>query len=237
MKRTGKSQKVWEKEYVLLEDKEGKSYSEELKIEQTLKLDLKEYNNHVKAFEQYIGMQLKCVMKLKFNVVVQTQIKGEEIKEEYVSNVSLDLGQKTTEILGDLTEQNSEYIMGEDANIENISIVNVIINIVLLIIGILMMRYILTKTVISHNIKNEYKLELNKILRTCQDKIVQVSRKIDVNETEIVEVRDFGEIIKLSEELSKPILCWIDKTKNEAWFCVISSKVTYCYVLSQNHKN
>ena len=85
--------------------------------------------------------------------------------------------------------------------------------------------------------KNTYKLELNKILRICQDKIVQVSSPLQIRGDELVEVKDFQEIIKLSEELAKPILCYISKQEEEALFAVITNGVLYRYVLKGEEYN
>ena len=94
-----------------------------------------------------------------------------------------------------------------------------------------MYRYIVTKTQPINKIKNLYKYELNRILRLCQDKIVQVSAQPDVTASTIIDVKDFGEIIKVSEELFKPILYWASKETDEAWFYVMSNSVTYRYIL------
>ena len=46
-------------------------------------------------------------------------------------------------------------------------------------------------------------------------------------------VKDFGEIVKVSEELFKPILYWISPRNDEAWFTVMSHGVTYRYILKK----
>ena len=73
---------------------------------------------------------------------------------------------------------------------------------------------------------------MNRILRLCQDKIVKVSTRPEVTGN-IVVVRDFGEIVKLSEELFKPILYYMDTETEEAWFSVMSNNVTYRYILKK----
>ena len=77
--------------------------------------------------------------------------------------------------------------------------------------------------------------ELNKILRICQEKIVKVRNKPTIKQENIVEVKDFGEIIKLSEELFRPILYWESK-EEEAWFIVMSNDIVYRFILNNNQK-
>ena len=90
-----------------------------------------------------------------------------------------------------------------------------------------------SKFKIANVIRNEYKYELNRILRICQDKIVEVSTKPNDEEIEVVYVKDFGEIFKVSEELFKPILYYNAKENEEAWFSVMSGKTSYRFVLKK----
>ena len=70
-------------------------------------------------------------------------------------------------------------------------------------------------------------------MKICQDKIVQVSTRPTDNPDSIVYVKDFGEIVKVSEELFKPILYYSDNQKEEAWFSVMSGNTTYRYILKR----
>ena len=85
---------------------------------------------------------------------------------------------------------------------------------------------------IANNITNEYRKELNKFLKLCQDKIVQVNTNPNENDN-IIDVKDFEEIVKVSEELFKPILYYFDNENQEAIFCVITGKITYRFILKR----
>lgn len=94
-----------------------------------------------------------------------------------------------------------------------------------------MMYYIRFKTYTGYNIRNEFKFELNRILKSCQDRIVVVKSKLELEQENTIDVKDFGELIKLSEELFKPILYWISDEGEEAYFSVISNKINYRFIL------
>ena len=99
-----------------------------------------------------------------------------------------------------------------------------------MIIAIILLKYILqAKT--TNRVKNEYRRELNKILKMCQDKIVQISTKPHESAENEVYVKDFAEIYKVSEELFKPILYYFDNEQQEAWFTIITEDATYRYIL------
>ena len=95
-----------------------------------------------------------------------------------------------------------------------------------------MIRYV-GKTKGLNRIKNEYREEINRILRLCQDKIVKLDNRPNESGKEVVKVKDFGEIVKLSEELFKPILYWEDKEQEESWFIVMSNSVLYHYIIKR----
>lgn len=140
-------------------------------------------------------------------------------------------GKKVTFVTGVLEDEKIGYTEQPIQETQEKNMTTVVVNILLTLIALGMLIYIYTRTYVQKKLKNEYKLELNKILRTCKDKIVQVSIQMEMISEDIIEVKDFGELIKLSEELAKPILCWIDKTEDKTWFGVISGNVTYQYIL------
>ena len=96
------------------------------------------------------------------------------------------------------------------------------------------MKYITRNTVAINKIKNNYRKELNRMLRLCQDKLVKIKDKVDIKQENVVDVKDFGEIIKVSEELFKPILYWESKESTEAWFSVMSNEITYRFIFRNN---
>ena len=83
-----------------------------------------------------------------------------------------------------------------------------------------------------NTVRNNYKLELNRILKSCEDKVVKLSKNVELKGKEVIEVNDFGELIKLSEELYKPILYWNSNLKEESDFFVITNNVIYKFVLN-----
>lgn len=229
--KDGETQKVWQEEEIILDSKSDKVTSDKFNINEKIKLDLGTKNDLVKSFEN----QLKMSIDVKYNVVLEVKA-NTIIEDEIVSCneekvVSIDLGEKTTQIKGDDNKENSKYVTKEIEQEESTTTENVIY-IVMFIIAILILRYV-SKTQGTNRIKNEYKQEVNRILRLCQDKIVKLDTKLQYNEENVIKVKDFGEIVKLSEELFKPILYWEDKEHEEAHFMVMSNNVIYRFVLKK----
>ena len=230
--KNGEEQKIWEKEETLLNEKEIKSASDNIKINEKLKLDLKEKNNLINNFKQQLGMTIEAKYTVKLKIKVTTDIEGKEIVDEIEPFINIDLAEKTTKIKGENNTENTEYISKDYKVTQKSSVLKMVIDIILMITAIYALRYV-SKSKIANVVRNEYKYELNRILKICQDKIVQVSTRPNDEEIEVVYVKDFGEIFKVSEELFKPILYYNAKENEEAWFSVMSGKTSYRFVLKK----
>ena len=228
----GKEYKVWEKDYPLLETKKGTTNGI-YNINEKININLEKFNIEVNDFEQTMGMSLDSFLTIKLIVKSKINVEGKQYENKYNSNIRVSLGDKITIVEGKLNEQNSNSIKQTVMSKNNIKVFNIILNLIIMLISIYVFIYILNRTKEIKNIKNEYKLELNRILKACQDKIVKVNRKMEVDNSKTIDVNDFVELIKLSEELFKPILYWNSDDEKEAWFCVISSNVTYRFILKK----
>ena len=230
--KNGDEQKIWEKEETILNEKEITSASDNIQIAEKLKLDLKEKNELINNFKQQLGMTVEAKYTVKLKLKVATSIDGQEIEDEISPFINIDLAEKTTKISGENDLENTEYISKEYKIAEKSSTAKMIGYIVLIIVSIVILRKVSTFKV-ANVVRNEYKYELNRILKICQDKIVQVSTKPNDEEIEVVYVKDFGEIVKVSEELFKPILYYNANENEEAWFSVMSGKTSYRFVLKK----
>lgn len=225
-------QKIWEKEETLLDEKSVTSKSNTLTINEDLLLDLKDKNDLINNFKQQLGMSIDAKYTIKLKIEISTNIEEKEVKDEFAPIINIDLAEKTTKISGDNNVENTEYISKDYKISEKTNLLRIILCVILMITSISIIVYV-SKFKTVNIVRNEYKYELNRILKICQDKIVQVSTKPSDEEFEIVYVKDFGEIVKISEELFKPILYYNVKENEEAWFNVISGKTSYRYILKK----
>lgn len=232
--KDGLEQKVWDKEEVLKESSLSKITTDKIELQEPIEFDLQEKNKLVTDFEQEMNMTLDATYTLIFEVEAKTEIDGETVDNKYSSSVSMDLGEKTTEINGENNKEETSYLTKDKEEIQKVNLYELGISVVLIGLLLSILYYIHKNTVIINKIKNDYRGELNKMLRLCQDKIIKISDKVDIKQDTVVDVKDFVEIIKVSDELFKPILYWVSKDKDEAWFSVISGDITYRYVFKNN---
>ena len=228
--RDGEEQKIIDEEEIILEKQTKEISGNTININETLNLDLKDKNNLLKEFEQELGMSISTKYTVILKVRVQTDIEEDPIDVSYEPTIQIDLGEKTTKIIGENNKEDKQFISNEYQVNGARNIVIIILDIIIIIISIGVLRY-MVKAKATNRVKNEFRQELNRILKICQDKIVQISSKPHDPPENIVYVKDFGEIFKVSEELFKPILYYFDNEKQEAWFSVMTGGTTYRYIL------
>lgn len=228
--RDGEEQKIIDEEETILEEQTKEISGNTININETLNLDLKDKNNLLKEFEQELGMSISAKYTVVLKIKVQTSIEENPIDVSYEPTVQIDLGEKTTKIIGENNKEDKQFISDEYQVSGTKNMVIIVLDVIFMIVSIGILRYMM-KTKVANRVKNEFRQELNRILKICQDKIVQISSKPHDLPENVVYVKDFGEIFKVSEELFKPILYYFDNEKQEAWFSVMTGGTTYRYIL------
>ena len=227
----GSEQKVWEKEYELKPMVEATTNGKEIKLSELVNIDLDSYNKEIANFEKDFGMSLNSNLLIQMEVSMVSEVEDIKFNNKYFTNIQIGLGGKTTQVQGDLKEIESDTIKQEYTRIDTGDIIAIIIYMGIIVVSALCLRYVVLNTRSINVLKNSYKVELNRILKSCDEKIVKLNKKLDVEGKEIIEVKDFGELIKLSEELFKPILYWEVSEKEEAEFFIIASNIIYRFRL------
>lgn len=230
--RDGEEQKIWEEEENIVEEKSINENTNSIHINEKINVDLKQKNKLLEEFKQQMGMSIDAKYIIYLYIDLTTTVEDKKIDVQYEPLLQIELANKTTKITGENNKEDSEYISKEYQLDRDMNKVYVIIYSMLIILSICSLKY-LSKFKTTNIVRNEFRQELNRILKICQDKIVQVSNKPMADAEDIVSVKDFGEIVKVSEELFKPILYYYDAQEEEAWFCVMTGKIVYKYILKK----
>lgn len=226
-------QKVWEEEFEIKPLVESTSTGKSIAINESINIDLEKYNNKIYKFEEKYSMGLDATLSIQLRVNVDSVVNETSFNNKYTSDIKIDLGEKTTQVYGDFDVLEKEYVKNSYTT-TIVSAMLITIYVLIILLAIIWLLHLLLKTKTTNILKNEYKLELNKILKYCGDKIVKLSQPMDLTNKEVIEVKDFGEIIKLSEELYKPVLYWASTEKEESDFFVITNTIIYRFKLKIN---
>ena len=231
-KKDGEEQKIWKDEDVLVDSTPIIGTSDMIKIQEKLDIDLKEKNKLLIDFEHQMGMSIDAQYTVILKIKINTEIEEKVVEIAYEPIVQIELANKTTKIFGENNKEETEYVSKEYEVASGNKILTIVLSIIGILVSIAISKYI-SKFRTANVVRNEFRQELNRILKICQDKIVQVDSKPITNPEDTVTVKDFGEIVKVSEELFKPILYYYDNEQDEAWFSVMTGKIIYKYILKK----
>lgn len=230
--KNGEEQKILDEKETIIEETSEQINDSKFNIAQTLNIDLKEKNNMLEDFKQKMGMSIDANYVITLKVNVSTNIEDKQVISNYQSTIQFDLAEKTTKISGENNKEDKDYISKEYNVNSTKNIYLIVLDVIFICVSMIILRYI-NKFRVANRVKNEYRQELNRILKICQDKIVQVNTKTTDKTENIVHVKDFGEIVKVSEELFKPILYYFDSETQEAWFSVMTGTVVYRFIFKK----
>ncbi len=228
-----------DKEYEVLNKKENikkvdtiDATSNKLVINENINVNYAKYHELLKDFKQTLGMNVDAYLYVVLTVDTTADVNSEKIKNQYKSEYNINLGSKIAVATnkGNDTNTNSVKSKLEEKSRIGYDIVRIIGSTVSILIGIYIIYAILYRTKKLNVIGNKFKEEFNRIFKSCQDRVVIVENQVDTDIENTILVSEFEELIKLSEELYKPILCWM-KNDEEAQFSVISNHVRYVYIL------
>lgn len=208
--------------------------SQELLIDENIKVDYAKYHEMIKEFKQLMGINLKSTLYIQLTVDTKTKIDSKEIANQYVSKYNITLGDKIALIEENNNEEKSDSVKYDvQTNVNSdINKEEVIINAVFMFIGLILLRLILKKTEKLNSIRNEFKLELNRIMKSCESKIVEIEDLKQIDIEHATRVKDIEQLLKLSEEALVPIYCYIkEEPEEEAYFIVTKYERSYIFIL------
>lgn len=221
-----KIDKLTEPKTVVMEKSNGFSISEDIKI------DYGKYNDLIKGFKSSYVISADSNLELSLCVAIEDE-KGNKIKSENSPDnmkLTIPLTEQVVNIKMDYKEiNNSDNVkVYKEFNIANklifalsmLSLIGAVVFIVKLIIFI-------KKTSVK---KNEYDVELSKILREY-DRVIVNSRKDIELKGDIIEVNSFGELLDVRDNLEKPIIFKEIHKGQKSIFVVKNGNETYRYVL------
>ena len=218
---TDSKSEIWNKKYVILENQKGKKYdSIFFDVNKNLKLDYSKYNSS----NYDIGMPMWYFFVIDLTIRnTDKKVRGVETIELSIPLSKTTMNITTKEIKGDSKNLYDEELVPKNMN-------RVYINSILLII--ILIISISNKDRLIINKKTYYTKNYNKIIKNYSDIIVEVSTQPNLENLEILEIKNFDDLVDTEEELKSPILLYEVKKQKESWFIIIHNKYAYRYILN-----
>ena len=230
--KNSEEQKIIEKDYEIIPEKENSLNGSSFSIDEKFQIDLTPYNELINNFKLQQDMQISST----YDVILDVKVEGASLEPmEYSTRISIEIGSKTTKIIGEtnkvetVSAETTEKIEIEEDNSGTIIVLCVIAGIAF--IRLIVLVFFTEELSV---VKNVYKAQVNEILRSCQEKIVIVNNLPDFENKHSIILDDIDELIKLSEELYKPILCYENDEETCTQFIVMSDETVYKFIINKN---
>lgn len=227
----GNEEAMWNREYIILEPKDTSTENNVLEINENIDIDLREYNELVNDFIEKMQMAITTKLYIVFEANVTAYANGEMFLNKYTNQIEVTLGDKVTKITGDKEDSKEEKVERKVQIPKEKNDGVIILSAITLVVSAGILIKVKRETTTSNRITNLFKIELNEILSTCGDRIVKIDSETNTAGSAIIELKDINELVKLSEELFKPILYYKVPNKKEAWFSVSLENEVYRYIL------
>lgn len=223
--------KVWVKEFVLKEPQTVEITDTNIfNINEEIEIDYNYFNNVVSDFRKEFKLSITATLNVKMKVNVTGVIDGKEITETKELYVEIPLNQQAFEIEEHFENKYSNTIYEDNNNVDQ-GKRKLISGFMILLIDIFLF-FNLYSTIFNIKKKNNYTITLNKILKEYGEIIVEVVNPISEEDLNIVEVKNFNEMVDLEEELRIPIMFYEIEEFNIGEFVIVHNNILYKYVLT-----
>ena len=224
--------KLWTKEYVLLEKVEKNVNGvNSISLNENISLDFQKYNTEVVNFKNDLNVPINAYLEVIMNVNVDGVAEGNKIKDKKSQKFFIPLNQIAFSITKETKVNDFKEITS--------TIDNRPINMIKFDIGIFMTVFSVSLLLMTFKLifktKSKFNSELDRILKSYGDIIVELASSISIEGKEIVLVKSFNEMLDLEEELRIPIN-FIQTEINEGKFFIVNNEICYMWILEEEHK-
>jgi len=230
---------LWNKTYLLIPQKQINSYGKSLDFTEKFPIDYQYYEAIVKQIDEEIGiMSSNQILVIKFNIFLDVNIQGKNFTQFFNSSINVSLGGNLIDISENLTDNKKDVSMGSKEifhkEVDEEKSRWTIVTFLFLII------FVTSITVTKNKVEKDDKIikTFKKIMKKYGEWIVEIEKSPNITSKleilkglEVMKVKTFDDLIKISEELGKPII-HLEEEQNKHNFFVFDDSIYYQYILS-----
>lgn len=225
---------IWSKQYVLVEPKELEVESSNFSIKENFDIDFATYNNQVKEFKQQLRIPVIADLQVKLIVKSDSEIPGveEKIVETSIMNMKMDLAQDVFKIEKQFENTDSKSVLKTTETSKKINKPAFIIGCILVICAVMIMLDSIRKS-IKFSKKTDYAIALNRILKNYGDIVAEIVSPVEIDNLNVIEVKNFDQLLDIEEEIRMPILFYETIEGEQGEFIIICDNMAYRYVIGK----
>lgn len=223
---------LWSKQYVLVEPKEFEVESSNFSIKENFNIDFETYNNEVKAFRQLLKIPVNSNLQVKLIVKSDSEVPGVEdnVIEAEVLNMKMDLDQDVFIVEKDFENIENKNVIAATETTKEMDKTKFIIGVVCIVLAVGIMLDSIRKSV-KFSKKTDYAIALNRILKNYGDIVAEIVSPIEIDNLNVIEVKNFDQLLDIEEEIRMPILFYETIPDEQGEFVIICDNMAYRYVI------
>ena len=223
--------KVWTKKYNLVKPVTLKvDDKSSIDINRKVNIDFKYYNDVVSKFRQELKLPINASLNVVFTINVDGIVDNQKINDTKTMTLNIPLNQQAFKIKEEYQDVYSKNITPKIEKKEVFSARKLLCGILLGVVSIVLF-ITLFREIFNVPKKNVYTTKLNKILKEYGDIIVEVLNPVNETDMDIVEVKNFNEMVDLEEELRVPIMFYETIDYLEGEFTLLHNNILYKFTL------
>lgn len=225
---------IWSKQYVLVEPKEVEVDGTNFVIKENVDIDFQKYNNEVQNFKKNLRLPISADLQVKLFVRSQSEIPGveDEVMESSLINVKMNLDEDVFKVENDFKNSENKSITEKVETEKNVNKLSVVIGAILVVIAILVILDSIRKS-IKFGKRTDYEIALNRILKNYGDIVAEIVSPVEIDNLNVIEVKNFDQLLDIEEELRMPILFYETIEGEQGEFIIICDSMAYRYVIGQ----
>ena len=226
---------LWTKKYTLLDQTKKETSDNNFEINEEVKIDYNFYNDVVSKFKSEIKLPISAYLSIEFKTKVSGIIEHKSVSDVQTMRLKIPLNQQAFKISKDYNknvEKDIKKLTEKDLDIE---LKKEICGVILLITAISLF-VVLYKDIFDIAKKNYYNTTLDKLLKEYGDIIVEINSEINKDDLQVIEVKNFNEMLDLEEELKIPIMFYeiIEDVLGE--FTITHNNILYRFILKDEER-
>ena len=181
-------------------------------------------------FRKELKIPISSSLTVLFKINVTGEVSGEKINDTKEISLTMPLNQQAFRITEKYEKSYNKNIKPTVEEKEKVNYRKLISGIVLFSTSIFIF-ILFFREIFNIPRKNKYTVKLNKILKEYGDIIVEVINPVSEIDMDVVEVKNFNEMIDLEEELRVPVMFYETIEYLEGEFTLVHNNILYKFIL------
>ncbi len=235
MDKLDPSKVLYNKDYILLDEVEKNTQSNNVVINEDVIIDYNKYNNYVNAYKREYGLTVNSQLILTMSI----DVSGKDTKtdKDLVKNnklqITIPLSEQTLDITIDTAEISNNDHLSINSGLYIKNNLFLIVGLVLTTLGICGLLFD-RKSYKKYEKDNIYNITLNKILKDYDRLIVNGTISIKEDKySNIIYPTSFLELVDASQNLKSPILFYEVQPGEKSFFIIVKDDTLYKFRLTR----